>query len=465
MKRRAKGTGTIEKTDEDPPRFRARFPFRTDERTDVGVFNTWEDADTRLDAILEEQHARAAGTGRNTLKLIGSKLLDLREREGYRSIASDRDLWNGRIASSELALEPIESITTGAARQWLASLTREDGKPLATSTKKNTRNLLNAVFEYAVEEGWLETNPVATVKIKSRGETRETSTRLTKQEALALLVASDLSLAIVLALFTGQRSSELGALQWTDLGDTHMVVRYGSPNKPRKNGRIHRVPLLEPMLAIRPALLAACDDVQARRLERAKKRKETSPAPSMYVLPSPTGHHRPKGQLVELADWRAWLAKAGIARPVRWHDLRHTCATLCLNGGMTGTPWSYEAVKDLLGHSSVKVTERYARSLGLADAAANVHTAPIRKPGDKPGDDRPLVVQVVDLIRRRGWDSNPRMTVLQTFGAVNGGEDMGALPGLVRAYSDLAGHLDRERSIWDAYDAFELAEMRSEELH
>ena len=39
----------------------------------------------------------------------------------------------------------------------------------------------------------------------------------------------------------------------------------------------------------------------------------------------------------------------------RIHDLRHTCASLA---GSEGVP--LEALRDLLGHSSVTVTERYA---------------------------------------------------------------------------------------------------------
>ena len=37
------------------------------------------------------------------------------------------------------------------------------------------------------------------------------------------------------------------------------------------------------------------------------------------------------------------------------HDLRHTCASLAVSAGV-----SLEALRDLLGHSSVTVTERYA---------------------------------------------------------------------------------------------------------
>ncbi len=45
--------------------------------------------------------------------------------------------------------------------------------------------------------------------------------------------------------------------------------------------------------------------------------------------------------------------KAGI--DVNFHDLRHSCASLLINMGV-----SLDVIRDILGHASVKTTERYA---------------------------------------------------------------------------------------------------------
>ena len=53
-------------------------------------------------------------------------------------------------------------------------------------------------------------------------------------------------------------------------------------------------------------------------------------------------------------SFRAACNLIGI-KDFRIHDLRHTCASLAVSEGVPLT-----AVRDLLGHSSVTVTERYA---------------------------------------------------------------------------------------------------------
>ena len=64
-----------------------------------------------------------------------------------------------------------------------------------------------------------------------------------------------------------------------------------------------------------------------------------------------------------------------MGRSFRWHDLRHTCGS-SLVAGWWGRAWRLEEVRDLLGHSTVRVTEMYAHlapsELSKA-AAATVH--------------------------------------------------------------------------------------------
>jgi hypothetical protein len=73
------------------------------------------------------------------------------------------------------------------------------------------------------------------------------------------------------------------------------------------------------------------------------------------VFPTQRGARRVKAPKL----WPALRRRAGISRRVRWHDLRHTCAS-SLVAGWWGRTWALIEVCALLGHSSVAVTELYA---------------------------------------------------------------------------------------------------------
>lgn len=401
--RRPKGSGTIEKTPDGT--YRARFAFEVGgPREDVGTFATYDEAARRLDAILVELRA-AGGTRGISLRRLGARALDLREREGYRSVKSERDRWRAYVETWDRIDAPVSMLTRGDVRMWLGDLA---ARGLAVQTRRNARNLLSAVLQLGVDEGHIDVNVASDVRVKSRGSTEETSTWLTKDEADRLMSASSNDPAVVLAITTGLRSGELRSLLWADVHEDHVVVRYGAPDAATKNGKIRKVPLL-------PAARAALDAL---------------PRTHRMVLPTPTGGFRTKGRLVAPEDWKMWLAAAKITRRVRWHDLRHTCATLLLTGAW-GEPWSLEAVKEMLGHSSIKVTERYAKATGslAAQAARAMH-----KPKISPETQPPKEGQPMGIVERCGRDSNPCMTVLQTGTNPSQYVDMGRLSGLARAY-------------------------------
>ena len=65
-------------------------------------------------------------------------------------------------------------------------------------------------------------------------------------------------------------------------------------------------------------------------------------------------------------SWKPLLKDAGLP-PIRFHDLRHTCATLLLSKGVHP-----KLVQELLGHSSIEITlDTYSHVLpSMGDQAA-----------------------------------------------------------------------------------------------
>jgi integrase len=67
-------------------------------------------------------------------------------------------------------------------------------------------------------------------------------------------------------------------------------------------------------------------------------------------------------------SFKPFLKCAGLPHSVRFHDLRHTCATLLLSKGVHP-----KLVQELLGHSNVSITlDTYSHVLpGMGNQAAN----------------------------------------------------------------------------------------------
>lgn len=397
-KRRPKGTGSITRTREG--KFRAMFAFAVGKREDIdgSPFRTYEDAERALDALLAALEEAYAVRGGVTLRKLADKALRQRELDGYRSTDEERRVWDLRFDGWSLTGMPASSITRGDVRAHLASMRNlATGARLAKQTRSNALNLLRAVFAYGVEHELLAENPCDGLRVKDHGRSDDGSTFLRADEVTRLLEHAT-EPGVELAIGTGMRSGELRTLHWEDVRDDRIVVRYGGIKDgklmPPKSGRIREIPILPHARAAIARLRQAYGD-------------ET---PTGIVLRSKTHYYRARGQVFDRLEWKAWLAAAKLGRRVRPHDLRHTTATLLLTGAW-GRAWSYEEVKEMLGHSSVKVTERYAKAVGtLAHKAAREMVV---GSGQDRGHGTDFATQAREILQRRGSDSNRRMTVLQ----------------------------------------------------
>jgi site-specific recombinase XerC len=235
----------------------------------------------------------------------------------------------------------------------------------------------------AARKGFMVGNPCGPVKLPAERRTHDPWTYLLMPEQDRIL-SVDIPEAdhylIRFALYSGLREGEQLSLRLPDfhLGDAEIVVRYGGGTDPTKAGKVKTIPLLrsgaEALAEWLRILPRFCSD-NPRRL----------------VFPGPLGGMRDVGHPLRRSSWKdgrrstwdGWedaLAKAGIipedrhdGRPVRWHDLRHTCAS-SLVAGWWGEPWRLEDLRVLLRHSSVKVTEKYAHLAPKAIAGLAART-------------------------------------------------------------------------------------------
>ncbi|MDN7423758.1 tyrosine-type recombinase/integrase [Burkholderia dolosa] len=163
---------------------------------------------------------------------------------------------------------------------------------------------------------------------------------ISREQASALVAAAaqcsrrpHLANFIRLALSTGCRKNELLGLTWDRIDFDRRS--FGLEPEHTKNGRRRLVPL---------------NDLAMSALSEQRAWVVAHQPGSVWVFPSRTG-----GRVRTFQKGFASACERTGIENFRIHDLRHTFASWLVMDGV-----SLYVVKDLLGHSSVAVTERYA---------------------------------------------------------------------------------------------------------
>jgi integrase len=286
------------------------------------------------------------------------EVLDLREEDGVRGVDAERRMFRSRLETCAFADKDITAITPMDIHQLARVLARER---LMRGSILRIITLVRAVFKEAVVRDLRSTNPCTNVQVKGAKVNAEPPWDwLRGAEQRRLLACAQVPLwfrlMVRVAWGTGLRQGELWNLELKDVHLTdeehgpHVHVRYGSKGHlPPKNGKVRRTPLFGEGLAGMTGWLAQLKGPNEHGL----------------VFPTVTGCRRQKGApehesgqgRVEMLP--EMLRLAGITRAIRWHDLRHTCASSLISGTW-GKRWELVLVRDMLGHSSIKTTERYA---------------------------------------------------------------------------------------------------------
>jgi excisionase family DNA binding protein len=215
----------------------------------------------------------------------------------------------------------------------------------AKSTANRYLALLKKMFNLAIDEGYLESNPASKVRLFSERD-RLKERILTEDEETRLLAASYPTLRSIIrvALNTGMRLGEILTLRWdqVDFNGMKLTVLKTKSGKPRT------IPLNE---ALYGELLA---------LRSADGR-------SPFVFPNP---NTALPLTTVDTSFRAACQRAGISG-LRFHDLRHTFGSRLVEKGV-----DIETVRSLLGHSSIAITQRYVHSTDERRRAAVEKLAP-----------------------------------------------------------------------------------------
>lgn len=225
-------------------------------------------------------------------------------------------------------------------------------KRLSPLTVTYVHSVLKSALEHAVREDDLPRNVARNIKTPAPRPRRFKP--FTASEARRLLHAASgdrLHALYELALRTGLRKGELLGLHWEDLdldGGTATVHR--SLQRTRTGGLtvLHtKTRASERRIALPTECINSLKTHQERQLEE-RRAAGTGWAETDLVFTTPTG--RPLDPANLTRRFRSFLGRAGLRR-IRFHDLRHSTATLLLEQGV-----DLVVIKELLGHAHIGVT-------------------------------------------------------------------------------------------------------------
>jgi len=231
------------------------------------------------------------------------------------------------------------------------------GKVLSPQTVKHMLRLLRQMLDHAVEWGYLRKNPAKSVKHPSIP--KKEMDCLSPNEVNRLLQSTnDKWYAFVLtAVVTGMRLGELLAMKWDsfdwDKGryfvrETVLLSREGRSAKlgqPKTDSSCSSVDLT-------PRCLTALKEHRKRQAEDRLKAGDKNEDSGLVFAGDRGGllDHRNVVQRVFVP----FLKAAGL-RKLRFHDLRHTCASILISQGE-----SPKYIQKQLRHASVQITfDRY----------------------------------------------------------------------------------------------------------
>ncbi|MGW9451441.1 tyrosine-type recombinase/integrase [Streptomyces sp. NPDC055632] len=225
-------------------------------------------------------------------------------------------------------------------------------KQLSPSTVTYVHSVLKSALEHAVREDELPRNVARNVKTSAPRPKRFRP--LTAAEARRFLDAARtdrLHALYELALRTGLRKGELLGLHGEDLDLTTGTASIRRSLQRTSTGGLTHLPTKTRASERRIALATECIHSIREHKEQQDKERETARSAwrdSGLVFTTPTGGPLDPASLTR--RFRSFLDRAGLRR-IRFHDLRHSTATLLLEQGV-----DLVVIKELLGHAHIGVT-------------------------------------------------------------------------------------------------------------
>ena len=354
-KRRANGEGNLRKRKDG--RWEGRYTAGRDPETGKAIYKNvlgkpQAEAKAKLKQAIEEAKGLdAAKVGRYTVGQWMDVWFENYARVKVRP--SSHQTYRGYLENHikpNIGQIPLEKVTSLELQKFYKKLlssgrvarleSRKQPKGLGAKTVRNIHQIISSAMNLAREQKLIAANPADGCALPKL-EHREMQTLPAEQLRTFLEEARESGVfeLYYVELATGLRRGELLGLKWEDLDLKHGVLRVRR-QVARVNGEVVEAPL-KTKNAYRTLPLAR----ETRAVLREQQKKAGS---SPWVFPSPAGGPISPDSVGNMLH--RVLKRAGLPS-LRFHDLRHTFATLALQNGV-----DVKTVSGMLGHFSAGFT-------------------------------------------------------------------------------------------------------------
>jgi integrase len=248
----------------------------------------------------------------------------------------------------------LQKLTDAMLQHFYSHLLEDE---LSPNTVRLIHTIISTALDDAVKWKKIAVNPCKNV-MPPRPEKREMRV-LTPEQAQRLLDVAEnhrLHCLLTVAITTGMRRGELLALRWSDIHfetarlQVQRTVSYVHPDQVHKHAYVETDPKTASSrrsISLPQFVLDALKQHRKRQLERRLNLGEKWQEHDLVFCNTFGGHY---GLSVLFKEFKQLLKLAGLPN-MRFHDLRHSAATILLLMGVHP-----KIVQEILGHSNVSIT-------------------------------------------------------------------------------------------------------------
>ena len=303
--------------------------------------------------MLRDQEQGMLATGpQQTVKQFMEYWLEEVHRSAIRtsSYANYRSILDKHIIPA-LGHIPVQKLTVQHIQNFYAQKLKEG---LSPKTVKIYHAVLHNALSHAVYINLVSRNVCDLATKSLPKQTRYEIQPLTKEQAQVLLEkvrGHHLETLLTLALTTGMRRGELLALRWQDIDfDNKYLQVCRSVRREAKRGLVVNEPKTQAgrrKIVLSPFLIEV---LKQHRISQLEARLQAGTEWEDHGLVFCTKRGRLLDPTYMLVLFKKLLSDVGLPR-MRFHDLRHSAATLLLSMGVHP-----KVVQEILGHSEISMT-------------------------------------------------------------------------------------------------------------